>query len=371
MKTFKIIILSIILLSINLLANSVATITALKGLVVIERAGESIEASLGAKLEAKDIVITKENSRLQIIFKDETIISLGKNSNFSIKEYLFEDSQAPIAKFEMIKGAMRTITGKIGKIAPDKFTVQTKTATIGIRGTNFSVVVGDDSSYQVYCTYGEISVTIERKEYIVKQGFYSNISPDGTVEIKEFSAQDLKDMKTKNFGENKQRESEVSKSNITESGNNEQLNLTVTEDSALIIKNVSDTTTDNIQTSDNTTDLASLLASYSMSDVLYLGTYTTASGVSSLGAEGSAELSVDFGADTATLILGGGSGTALYSLNPVFTGTDLTLMQENGSGMATGTFQGPTGNNVTGTFTYDDGNVDTGTYDVSTDTVLH
>ncbi|MCW8894736.1 FecR family protein [Sulfurimonas sp.] len=368
MKIFKIIILSSILLSINLLANSVATITALKGLAVIERAGESIEASLGAKLEAKDTIITKEKSKLQIIFKDETIISLGKNSNFSIKEYLFEDNQAPIAKFGMLKGAMRAITGKIGEIAPDKFTVQAKTATIGIRGTNFSVVVGDDGSYQIYCTYGTISVSIGGKEYIVKQGFYINISPDEIVEIKEFSAEDLKNMRDKNFGKNEQKESEVSKSDTAESDNNEQLNLTVTEDSAIIIKDVSDITTDNIQIS--ATDLPSLLASYSMNNALYSGTYTTISGVSGLGANGSAELLVNFGADTATLTLNG--GTAIYSQNPTFSGTDFSLgLTTAGTGSSTGTFEGPTGNSAIGNFTYNDGNADSGTYNVSTSQKLH
>jgi len=256
MKTIAILILTLLLACGNLLSGSVATITALKGLASIQRDGKNTPATLGAKLEAKDRIITKNNTKLQIIFSDETIVSIGKNSNFSIKEYIFEENKVPIAKFGMIKGAMRTITGEIGKIAPEKFSVVTKSATMGIRGTNFSLVVGDDGSYSAFCTYGAISVSIKGQEHIVKQGFFIAVTPAGKIEVKEFTSADLKNMKKENFGLTQTKTIKTTKGGTTTisiqddaNENNEQLDVTIPYDSStiIIIKDVTDTIINKIQ----------------------------------------------------------------------------------------------------------------------------
>ena len=191
--------LLIISLGITLSASSIAHVTAITGFADIKRDSENIKAILGSAIEQKDTILTKENSKLQVIFKDETIISIGKNSEFSVQEYLFEDNQTPIVKFGMIRGALRTITGEIGNIAPQKFRVATKTATIGIRGTNFSIFVDDDGSTQAFCTFGAISVSIAGITHTVNQGFYIQVSSQGKVEIKEFTSKILKSIKEKYF----------------------------------------------------------------------------------------------------------------------------------------------------------------------------
>ncbi len=247
MKTIKILILTIILACGNLFANAVATITALKGEANIQRAGESILATLGAKLQEKDTIITKDNTKLQIIFKDDTIISIGKNSNFSIKEYMFEDNKEPVARFKMLKGAMRTITGRIGKIAPQKFSVATKTATIGIRGTNFTLLTGADGSYNAYCTFGKISATHNGKIHIIKQGYFISVSPAGKIQIKEFTPKDLKNMKRKNFGSKNKSKGNASKGEEPiASDNGEQIDTVTTDNSDVIINDISDQTSDAI-----------------------------------------------------------------------------------------------------------------------------
>ncbi len=200
MRFLSKIILMVLLLGVTLLAKDVATITGLNGQAFVQRDGTKIELNVGNKLQVKDTVITDSKAKVQIIFEDETVVTVGKNSTFSVDDYLFDEGAEVVARFGMLKGAMRTITGKIGKIAPEKFSVVTKTTTIGIRGTNFSVIVGEDGSHIVYCTHGAISVTYDGEEYVVKQGFYIVISANGDVEIKEFKPKDIKDMKERYFG---------------------------------------------------------------------------------------------------------------------------------------------------------------------------
>ena len=241
MKYLIKIVLMILFFGVGLFAKDVASVVGLRGDAFLQRDMQKIEVSLGLKLQEKDTVFTGNDAKVQIIFEDETIITLGKNSKFSIDEYLFEDKQKPVAKFAMLKGAMRTITGRIGKIAPEKFSVTTKTATIGIRGTNFTVVYGENDSENVYCTYGSISVVVQGVEYVVQQGFYIHIE-NTKAEVKEFSAKELKDMKSKSFGSSK-----LNSMNGRDLDIDGLLDIRPDADVDIVIKDISDQVQDGVQ----------------------------------------------------------------------------------------------------------------------------
>jgi len=377
MKTIRLLLIFLSLLGTSIFANNVATITAIKGSATITRNNSNIDAKLGNKLQEKDIIKTHENTKVQLIFNDETIISLGKNSNFSVKEFLFEDGKEPVARFGMIKGAMRTITGKIGKIAPQKFSVSTKTATIGIRGTNFSIIAGEGGSHQVFCTYGKISVTYNQRSNIVQQGYYIDISTSGQIQIKEFTPQTLKEMRKNHFGVTKQKSSKLVKNEgVVQASeeNTEQLDVTVDDNSGLIVQTVDETNADNVK--NDTQSLSDLVASYTMSSADYEG-----SSYFDDGTTGTSFLNIDFAQDTITLdIIDENDNKTTFSTNPSFSGVEFSVAQttepaggNQNDGHAEGIFQEPTGNQVLGDFAIDDGygNFATGTYDVSTDQELH
>ena len=206
-KFIKITIL-VLLLQVALFSKEIGTITAYNEKAVVIRETKEVTVFLGMKLQEHDKIITDKKSKVQIVFNDDTIITIGKNSEFAIEEYLFEENKEPSLKFGLIQGAIRTITGKIGKIAPEKFKVKTKTATIGIRGTNFTIVQKANEIGAVYCTFGAISVSINGFENIVKQGFYAKII-ENTVEVKAFTPKDLKALKKENFVDKKPRKSQV------------------------------------------------------------------------------------------------------------------------------------------------------------------
>ena len=243
MKNFIKLLLVVLFVVSSLVAGDIATVTALNGGAYIDRGGEKIDVSLGMKLQEKDRIITDDKAKVQIIFNDETIITLGKNSNFSIKEYLFEDKKEPIAKFSMLRGAMRTISGKIGKVAPKRFSVATKTATIGIRGTNFTVLVGDDGVQNVFCTHGAISVTFRGEQHIIREGFYIAISPEGKINVKEFKPQELKNMRSKAFVKSKAKEETKG---LMPQG---QIDTTKTENVEVEVKDLDNQTRDTTQIS--------------------------------------------------------------------------------------------------------------------------
>jgi hypothetical protein len=245
MRFFTKIILLVLLLGITLFAKSVATVTALNGEAFLKRDAQKSMLNLGDKLVQKDSIITGAKAKVQIIFEDETVVTVGRNSEFFVDEYLFEDSQDSVAKFGMFKGAMRAITGKIGKIAPQKFSVKTKTATIGIRGTNFTIVDADDGSSAIYCTYGAIGITFNGVESVVRQGFYLYISVRGVTEVREFSAKELSDMRKKSFGKSKNKKTKSDKDSEVISENEDQMDTTKEPSTSdVVVKDISDKSQD-------------------------------------------------------------------------------------------------------------------------------
>ena len=199
MLQIKILLISLFLVT-TLFGESVAVITAIKGSVsIVNLVKESREASLGEELYPSDRVLTADKSMAQIVFKDETIVTLGKNSNFYIKKYIYTNQENSSVGLNLLRGSVRVITGKIGKMAPQKFKVATKNATIGIRGTNFTVFDGEDEVQKVYCTYGAVDVATAEKSVQVNKNYIYTKAPSGDSEKKAFSAQMLAALNSGSF----------------------------------------------------------------------------------------------------------------------------------------------------------------------------
>ena len=143
-----------------LLLGEAGKILALKGKAEILRANEHLKANIGMELLERD-TITTTNGKMQVAFRDGTIITVGKDSNFKIAEYRFEDATSANNKLDVSfgDGVFKSITGAIGKANHDKFSLKTKTSTIGIRGTTVFVESAPAQPDNIACLSGAISVT--------------------------------------------------------------------------------------------------------------------------------------------------------------------------------------------------------------------
>ena len=149
-----------------LLANNVGKIVSFNGEASILRENQTILVDKNSVFQKNDTLNTKENTKLQILFLDDTIISVGQNSILKINDYLFEEKDSK-AEFTMAKGVFRTITGKIGKIAPENFKLETKSASIGIRGTQIITAI-EDNNEKIFCTEGQIEIkSSETKDSVI------------------------------------------------------------------------------------------------------------------------------------------------------------------------------------------------------------
>ena len=168
------IILLLLLLTFTLFA-SIGKIISYDGDVSISRGKVMHQCKIGFTLSKKDVIKTFKNSKVKIYFNDNTRITMGQNAKLHVKEYLYSKNKPSSSKtnFKFLKGAFSVITGKIGKVARKRFKIQTKTATIGIRGT---VIVGNQR--EIACTRGAIDVSSKGKTVTVPAGKITQTLPD-------------------------------------------------------------------------------------------------------------------------------------------------------------------------------------------------
>ncbi|MDP2805912.1 MAG: FecR domain-containing protein [Gallionellaceae bacterium] len=144
LKLNKIIMLCGLISAFNLAAAETAgRVLVAVGEVTAERNGAVIALKLGSPIESGDVLRTGTTSNAQVRMTDGGIIALRPQTELHLDEYHFAGQVDGTEKnfFSLIKGGFRTITGFIGKVNHSSYSVRTKSATIGIRGTDFSVVI--------------------------------------------------------------------------------------------------------------------------------------------------------------------------------------------------------------------------------------
>lgn len=136
------------------------------GDVTAQRGNTVLKLDRDFVLESGDVVRTGDASNAQFRFTDGAMVALRANSQFSIDQYRFVPTDPGSAEekgfFSLVKGGLRTISGLIGKKNRDAYSMGTPTATIGIRGTHYNLMVcqgncrNNDGSLAKDGTYGTV-----------------------------------------------------------------------------------------------------------------------------------------------------------------------------------------------------------------------
>ncbi len=156
--------LLLLLLATTAYAEPAGRVLVAVGDVVAVRAGHELKLARGVDVEKGDLLRVGEASNVQVRFTDESVVALRPNTQFLIEDYKFtNEAGGDKSIFSLIKGGLRTITGLIGKTSRSNYAVKSVTATIGIRGTNFSLVTCNndcnnaDGSRAPNGTYGGVA----------------------------------------------------------------------------------------------------------------------------------------------------------------------------------------------------------------------
>src|SRR5256712_3021812 len=132
------------------------------GDVLVLRGSQILRLSRGAAVESGDQIHTGSDGKVLIVFTDSGLVWIRANSDFVVDEYSYAQGFREAAFFSLLKGGARSVTGLIGRRTRSNFRLRVPVATIGIRGTDFSVVMcqrdcrDSDGTTAAKGLYGEV-----------------------------------------------------------------------------------------------------------------------------------------------------------------------------------------------------------------------
>jgi FecR protein len=115
-------------------AEKAGDVVYVKGTGLVERQAKFHKAALKAAVQETDNVLTRERSRMKLLFRDDSILTLGPNSKLVVKKYLYSpESKRAESIYELADGRLKAVVGGPG------FKVTTPTAFAAARGTVFVI----------------------------------------------------------------------------------------------------------------------------------------------------------------------------------------------------------------------------------------
>jgi len=135
--------LSLILVSFAVRAE-IGSVIDLTGTAVIKRGKETITIAKGTTVEMNDRVDTK-NAVVNIRFKDDTSVKVTENSSLVIDDFVYDPKNAAGGKLSLkaAAGTVRYVSGNIAHNNPNSVKINTPTAAIAVRGTDFVMAVDE------------------------------------------------------------------------------------------------------------------------------------------------------------------------------------------------------------------------------------
>jgi hypothetical protein len=123
-------------------AADVGLVKVAKGDVRVERNGAKLPVVVGMGLAASDVIVTGADGSAGITFTDNSLVSVGPGSVFSIDKYSF-DTTTHAGEFQgsLKQGRLAAVSGKMVKQSPESMKIRTPSSIMGVRGTEFVVQV--------------------------------------------------------------------------------------------------------------------------------------------------------------------------------------------------------------------------------------
>ena len=161
--------------------GSIGNVDKLEGNGVIDRNKTDITLEQELPIEQYDTVKTG-NGKVGILFIDDTRVDVRQHSKLIIDEFVY-DPNTKKGKLNLSAklGTIKYASGQIAKTSRQDIVITTPTATIGVRGTDFSMTIDELGSSTIIllpscdvngnCLVGEISVESAAGQVILNQAF--------------------------------------------------------------------------------------------------------------------------------------------------------------------------------------------------------
>jgi hypothetical protein len=171
---------------------SVGSITDLKGPPAqLERSKKKITAEKGTGVQMNDTISTARSS-LGITFEDKTKVRITEQSRLVIDDFVYDPKNKDASRMGMkvALGTVRYASGQVAKNNPQKVAIKTPTASIAVRGTDFTMTVDETGKSLVIllpscpenaksdkdCIVGEIEVATDVGAVILNQAYQATVA---------------------------------------------------------------------------------------------------------------------------------------------------------------------------------------------------
>ena len=125
-------------------SSGTGEVTYLSGTLSVQRPDGTMRIlSQKSAVQPGDLLTTQQDSYAQINFSDGSAATMRPNTTMRLEAYSYveDQPQSDSLFMRLLKGALRTVTGAIGKRGdPEAYRIGTASATIGIRGSSGDTV---------------------------------------------------------------------------------------------------------------------------------------------------------------------------------------------------------------------------------------
>lgn len=164
--------------------SGVGKVTEQSGPTEIVRARKSIPSAVNTAVEMNDTIVTAR-SRAELTFEDATKVKITEQSKLIIDDFVY-DPKSGTGKLAMkvALGTARYASGQIAKNSPQQVAVTTPTASIAVRGTDFSMTVDElgrslimllPSCDDKTCVTGAIEVSNQSGSILMTQAYQATL----------------------------------------------------------------------------------------------------------------------------------------------------------------------------------------------------
>jgi hypothetical protein len=128
----------------NVAEESSGMVVASRGEVSALANGSSRELKQGDFVYVNDEILTSARSFAVLQFTDGAKVTVRPGSKLIIETYLYAGNDSDEATLNLVSGGLRVITGAMAKTNPENYKVRTPVALMGVRGTEFSIMLCGD-----------------------------------------------------------------------------------------------------------------------------------------------------------------------------------------------------------------------------------
>lgn len=180
----QLVIVTLLLLTNSKIYAAIGTVSEQTGPTEIVRNKNSIASKVGSGVEMNDTVVTAK-AKAKLTFEDNTTVNITEQSKLVIDDFVYDPKKGSgKLALKVAMGTARYASGQIAKTNPQSVSIQTPTASIAVRGTDFTMTVDElgrsivmllPSCDKKACVTGAIEVSTDVGSVFMNVAFQTTI----------------------------------------------------------------------------------------------------------------------------------------------------------------------------------------------------